>query len=444
MNVALLKAVRIVIRADSDPVRQALFSILKKTNVAVYAACWVRDRLGRSWASSLLVSAYGLKSLLALAAASGPKRQIVAIAVHANARQQIERFASACGPGCVGKIRTGLSAIARWATLHQFVRVLLGGRHTLTGLRVIHAVNRRHDFLVSCRVASALGCYVRARAILGAQRPRAVLVSSDSNPEEVALTAAARTLCLPTIFVSHAYTTSVSPPLNFSLSVLEGAAAVDAHLRKGPIKGDIFLGGVDGESRPMVPLRLNTARPVVGIFPPKVVAWPTLVAIIADCRRLQARQLIIRWHPSALERPRLAQLLHDTSDIVETAPTESLTDVALRCDWVIADADSNVHLPVLKLGIPTIAVASFGVLKDGFLDLYGFVGDGIIPPPVRSVGVMRASAAVGFYSDHWAERFRRYDASYLESPANMQAQFHKALRRVLGESWPSAPDAPTR
>ena len=39
----------------------------------------------------------------------------------------------------------------------------------------------------------------------------------------------------------------------------------------------------------------------------------------------------------------------------------ALPDVARRCDWVIADENSNVHLPVLKLGIPTVVVKGLGL-----------------------------------------------------------------------------------
>ena len=62
-----------------------------------------------------------------------------------------------------------------------------------------------------------------------------------------------------------------------------------------------------------------------------------------------------------LEEPRLDEWLADTSGIVESARTADLTDVAQRCDWVIADENSGVHLPVLKLGIPTIAIKNLGL-----------------------------------------------------------------------------------
>ena len=67
-------------------------------------------------------------------------------------------------------------------------------------------------------------------------------------------------------------------------------------------------------------------------------SWETLARVIADCRHyLRARQIVIRWHPSMLEPPRLSHRLSDTSGIVESPKTAKLVDVARQCDWVIAD-----------------------------------------------------------------------------------------------------------
>jgi hypothetical protein len=279
---------------------------------------------------------------------------------------------------------------------------------------VIRAIDGRHGFLVSCRMADAIAWYSRAKAILGAHRPGAVLVSSDSNPEEVGFAGAARALKIPHVFVSHAYSTPFAPPLDFSLSILEGEAAVDARLQKGPIKGEVLLAGIEGESAPMDSERFRRPNPVIGIFTPKAISWPVMAATIEDCRRLfSARQIVIRWHPNMLEPPRLDRVLQDLSGIVESPGTALLSDVARQCDWVIADENSNVHLPVLKLGIPTIAMKGLGLYPESRADLYGFAAGGVVYPPVRSVRDVQAEALVAFFSEGWPARFRQYDASYL-------------------------------
>ena len=50
--------------------------------------------------------------------------------------------------------------------------------------------------------------------------------------------------------------------------------------------------------------RFARPNPVIGIFPPKALSWPTLAAIIDDCRRhFGARQIV---DPLAPEHARAA------------------------------------------------------------------------------------------------------------------------------------------
>ena len=147
--------------------------------------------------------------------------------------------------------------------------------------------------------------------------------------------------------------------------------------QKGPIKGELLLAGMEGDSAPLDPQRFQRTNPVIGVFPPKAVSWPTLAAIIDDCRHhFRARKIVIRWHPSMFDVSRLTRVVEDLSGVVVSPMSASLPDVARHCDWVVADENSNVHLPVLKLGIPTVAVRNLGVYPDSRSDLYGFVASG--------------------------------------------------------------------
>ncbi len=115
----------------------------------------------------------------------------------------------------------------------------------------------------------------------------------------------------------------------------------------------------------------------------------------------------------------------------------SLPEVARQCDWVIADENSNVHLPVLKLGIPTVVVKGLGLYPESRSDMYGFAADGVVFPPVRSISEIRAAEFKAFFDDGWVGRFRQYDASYLR-PAGRDSgrgsASHLALaRRRAGE-----------
>ena len=105
----------------------------------------------------------------------------------------------------------------------------------------------------------------------------------------------------------------------------------------------------------------------------------------------------------------------------------ALPDVARQCDWVIADENSNVHLPVLKLGIPTVAVKRLGLYPESRADMYGFAAAGIVFPPVTSVRDVEPQEFKAFFAEGWVDRFRQYDASYLRPEDEVSAEVRQAV-----------------
>ena len=427
---SLLSAVRTVIRADSDPVRQALFANLKESHVLVRLVFAVHEGLRNTAASALLVSTYGLGVFLTVTGPRHRSASLLSVARHANARRQIARMADWLEPGECEPLDTRLAALPR-RVVGSLIDLMKSRASVVQTLRVLRRIDQTHGFLVACRTASAIAWYARGKAILHAERPQAIVVSSDTNPEEVGFTAAARAIGIPTIFISHAYPTPFSPPLAFDLSILGGQAEVDARRRRGAIAGEILLAGLEGESRSLDATQFERKEPVVGIFAPKAVSWQTLAAVIADCRQyFRARQIVIRWHPSMLEPPRLSHRINDMSGIVESPKTAKLADVARQCDWVIADENSSVHLPVLKLGIPSIAVKQLGRYPQTRTDMYGLVRDRIVPPAIAAVRDMQPDALAAFFSNGWVARFQRYDASYARPRAAIEIEVRAAIERL--------------
>lgn len=438
-HVQLLRILRIVIRADSDPARQALFANLMQSRLSVRFAFRLHDILRGTWGETFVIACYGLVAFLSVVPARNRGARVLAIAKYENARRHVDRVMAWVGYAECGLVRTGAGALLAPAAVLALARLLWRGR-IAAALRAAHAIEKRHGLMVSCRAIGAIAWYARARRILTDHRPGAILVSSDSNPEELGFVAAARTLRVPQVFVSHAYPTPLSPPLDFSLSILEGEAAVRARERKGPIRGRVLLAGIEGESVPVDATRFCRRNPVIGVFTPKAVAWPTLAAIVDDCRRhFGAREVVIRWHPSMLERPRLVDWVPDRSGIVEASSVVPVGDVARRCDWVIADENSNVHLPVLKLGIPTIAVRNLGPYPASRSDLYGFIANGVVFPPVTSVRDVRAEALRAFFAEGWSRRFERYDVSYLRPSTAIGHEVRQAIVALFEHPAAAAP-----
>jgi hypothetical protein len=420
-----------VIRVDSDPARQALFTKLVQAHWPVRLAVRLHECIAGSWASVLLLSCYGFAAFLRVARPRNRDAHVLMVATHANAREQVARIAGWIGPSNCTWVRTGPGALMS-RSIFSGIALLLSRRRVIEALRIIGWIDRRYGFLVSCRAAGAIAWYSRSKAILDGAKPAAILVSSDSHPEEMGFACAARTLGIPQIFVAHAYPTAISPPLNFSLSILEGEAAVEARRSKGPITGAVVLAGVAGNSRRMDGTRLQRPTPVIGIFPPKAISWATLAAVVDDCLRLfQAREIVIRWHPSMLESPQLTRLFPDVRNIVETPRSGTVQEAALRCDWVVGDENSNVHLPVMKIGIPTISVRGLGVYSESRSDQYGFVAAGIVYPPVSTLREVDPESVAAFFANCWSTRFARYDAAYVRSDDAIGADVQAAIRALI-------------
>lgn len=434
MTSSLLRAVQIVIRTDSDPARQALFTAMLKDSLAARVVSRVHGMMGRR-AAALLVSVYGVAAYLMTAPPRRRGAHIAVLARHANARRQVTIVGSWIGADECGTLRTGRAALISGSMLSALAGAIGAGRLAQI-FRIVGRIDRRFGFLVACRVAGAIGWYARSRRILQAQRPAGVLVSSDAQPEELAFVAAARRVGIPTIFASHAYPTPLSPPLAFNLSILEGEAEAEARRRIGPVRGAIVLAGIPGESAAMDASRLSRSAPAIGIFTPKAVSWPVLRSIITECRQhCGARRIVIRWHPSMLERPHLDDLAGGPGELVVSPAEARLVDVARDCDWVIADENSHVHLPVLKLGIPTVAFR-LGVYPESRADQYGLIASRIVFPRMQTLADLDVASASAFFSECWADRFARYDAAYLR-PANAIADdVRSAVWRVCGGEEP--------
>ncbi|MCH2114729.1 MAG: hypothetical protein MK171_07460 [Pirellulales bacterium] len=432
MKIELLRTVQEVVHADSDPVRQALFRHLRNTGPVVKLVWHIHRYLGQSHLSTILIFLFAGKSYITLApSAREPKRALI-VAVHENARKRARKVSSWIGSESVAWLRLGSRQLLSPGTFARLLRVLGNFQKLPRFYRIVGRLNRDHDFLVACRSAIAVCCYVRAREILSRIEPSGVIVSSDSNPEPLAFARAATAVGIPSIFISHAYPTAVSPRLRYTLSVLDGEAALKSYEKKGPVSGRVIFCGGEGESKPMRVETLHKKRPTVGVFAPKVIVWPQFTRLIADCRRLfTPERILVRWHPSMLGPSKLASELGDMSGVIETDSGQLLQEVACQCDWIIADENSNVHLGVLKAGVPTVAMREFTVLPESRSDIYGFVVSRVIPPPVTSLSEVSMDGLAEFFSQDWAQRFRNYDAAYLNSPALLEEKAREEIQRVL-------------
>ena len=143
MIISLLRAVRTVVRADSDPARQVLFATLMHARWPVRVAHDLHGMVAGTWWSALLVGCYGLAALLSIAPARNRRARVLAVARHANARRQIARVASWIGLDDCASVRTGLKTLIRLAGVGGLA-LLFAPRALRRALRLVHACDRRY------------------------------------------------------------------------------------------------------------------------------------------------------------------------------------------------------------------------------------------------------------------------------------------------------------
>lgn len=430
MNASLLRALRIVERADSSPVRRLLFARLAERSTAVRLARWAtHGPLRGSRPAAWLVGAYGAATALRCLDPP-PAGRLWALALYGNERREVAAIARALGGGKLVLGRPRASALPRALALAlRAASSGAAGRY----LRSVRRFARSRDFLVSCRLASTLACGMAGRTVLSGRAVIGLLVASDYNAEAVGLCSAARCAGVPTLFVSHSHTHASSPPLDFSLAILEGAAALEAYAAKGPVRARVAFKGIEGETREIRAWPPQGRAPVVGLFLPKEVAWPALAALVADIRRsLRPQRLLVRWHPSMVERPRLERALDDLRGVECSPPGTPLPEDAGGCDLVLADENSGVFLGVLKAGVPALPVRGLAVFPPEARDPFGLAADGIVPEAVASLSELRPGALARFYTGDWCRRFRRYDGAYGRPRAEVEREIADAIIAVTG------------
>jgi hypothetical protein len=434
VKTTLLKAVRIVERADTNSMRTVMFARYAEQHAVVRLVLLVYRVIRRTPAAPLMVGLYGVVAWLSF---SRPvtRAPILALARFANARHQLESIIACLATDDVCWAPFSSRPSAWLANLPAFRQMLGRPRAARRYLRCVGAFCRRHDFYVSCRLASTVALYARARQILSCATPKAVLVSSDYNTEEVALTRAAKAHQIPSIYVAHAQTNRLSPPLDLELAILDGQAALDVYADRGAVSGRVVFRGVEGPSTTMAVDGMHAAAPVIGLFLPSQISWEVLRDIVASCRRrFGPCRFRVRWHPNMVEPHRLDLIASSHDDIDESPRGASLVDDARQCNFVIADESSNVHLTVLKTGIPTLAIAGLGIHPPDMADHYGFITHGVIPPLQASVDAIVMSEIAAFYGPAWAERFRYYDAGYMRPPSEIEAEIRQAIAETAGLS----------
>lgn len=389
-------------KRDSSSTRRKLFAALvaeKRLVRAAYRA--FQSRRLKPWVSVALL-AYSFRRLFQIRFRLNGTE--VRIFHYLNERRAVERIST----GDSGAIWYG-----GWPSLGN-LRFTFSLRKTRQWARVSMRLLERNGFLIGARQAEFLLLYGYCARVLEAQgvRGRTFISASESNPEIIAVSLAARRNGNRTVFVNHNAMEREAGTFFHDEILVPGVAFAEkvrsnlARVAPGP---NIIVSGSSGP-RPVPRLPDFDRIERIGIVCSVITAPGGLRRTIETClRAFPNAKILVRPHPNrSIARVASAELPPDPRVHLSKGAFAPLATEAGDWDFAIV-GNSSSHLELLAAGVPTVYLDIDG-LDD---DLFEFVGQGLVPG--ISGGSLDpkhlAARMTSVYArDRWAEIYARYDA----------------------------------
>lgn len=303
---------------------------------------------------------------------------------------------------------------------------------------LLRTLSRKRHFVTLCQTSKFLVWYEASLRQMTRRRPTAVVYSSIGHPEAVAVACAAQQLGIPVIFASHASFVpdgKTQVPLADFYCFYAEMCRIACEM-VAPVGNRYVLWGMEGRTMPMRVADAPVQQQCFGVFLTAPVDERRLREIVEILlAQNNPREILIRPHPLLFLSPNLGELERDFPKVrvVRGAPLSSCLE---QCSIVFA-GNSNVHRDVLRAGIPAVYVEG---LDPNGVDLWHFVREQVVLQLGPDL-LVRAEQLRTFYDAAWQERYKRFDASFGESPEVTRARVAGVLGTFLRE-WGPAPACP--
>ncbi|MDB5261401.1 MAG: hypothetical protein JWQ14_682 [Adhaeribacter sp.] len=223
----------------------------------------------------------------------------------------------------------------------------------------------------------ATGYYELSLGYLRKYKPKAIIFANDHNTDPRALLLAAQALHIPTIYIQHASVSISFPPLQFSLSLLEGQDAWDKYRQCGPIPGEVKLIGMPKADKYLVAKNLKTTIHRVGIAANIIDETEPIRELLRILTgRFPDIIFTLRPHPGDKRNFNFVQEFGPNVRFSD-GKTEPTFHFLQQQDALIA-ADSSIHLEATMLNILCFY---YRFNPTEFIpDYYGYVQQGLVEP----------------------------------------------------------------
>ncbi len=226
-------------------------------------------------------------------------------------------------------------------------------------------------------VFNSLGSYESFDSIIKTHNPLSITFSNDHSVIPRALFFAAKENAIPTVYVQHATVTRDFPPLEFTLSLLEGQDAIDKYSVKG-ISGEVKLIGMPRFDA-FVKKRKVSGSTCINTIGMAFNTLDSIDIILSMVKRIltvnPSVSIVIRKHQKDLRDFSSPFAAYKKNVSFSNALAEDPFDFILRCDVLLA-GNSSIHLDARLLNVASLFYDFDRV--SNVSDLYGFVSKGFV------------------------------------------------------------------
>lgn len=246
----------------------------------------------------------------------------------------------------------------------------------LVALRMLRASGyQRRSFHYSFdHYWAAYGVYLAARMWMRRWRPSALVVSNNVNSAHRTLCKAAREEGIPTCYVPHASAPRNFPPLDYTVSLLEGEYAVERYREAGPANGRVYMVGIPKHDEYVARVNRSARLRALGIC---INSLDPEKRVIELCREVRGRfpdlEIVLRPHLWVRRVATWRELARELRMGYSTVEEQNAYDFLQRVDAIVA-GESNIVLEAALMNVVPLYY-DFAELR---LDWYGFVRCGMV------------------------------------------------------------------
>lgn len=211
------------------------------------------------------------------------------------------------------------------------------------------------------------GIYESLLELLKKHRPLMIVFSNDHNAYCRALRLAATDLRIKTVYLQHAAVTEEFPPLNFSLSLLEGKDSLDKYQKAGTQNAKTALVGMPKFDKFHGFINQNKKLQAIGLALNAGDDFKLYFSLFENLYRSFSKlKFHIRFHPSInVSQIEVPSFFEHSSSSLETS-----FDFLNKIDMLVA-GNSSIHLEAVMMNVVSAQI-NF-TQKNIENDYYGFV-----------------------------------------------------------------------